>query len=731
MPKRVLTMNDFSGGMNDTTDKRDLAPNEAVTLKNLDPRGKGRLVASTQFASNPTDIGGQGIEDDGAAVPAGYGLFRFSSDYKLSDSSTGFGGEFYARIDGTDVNVYETGTATGWQANIMTSCSNTTPAFYSGDGNLFCGGSHSDSHPPKSAYYINRVDFPGVGGAVNERAITQWHHDVGQARTAPVEGTGAGQMAVYSQYAADSSDTDATIGADGLAWVVVITSVAGRGWAHDWDNDGDDGARTAWIDCAGTWVYNDGSESAMTTLTIPAITSGAHNNKNISTNAAVKIYAMMDSVTDTETDVAQRIRGARLYVRTNTGHSPVIADEEYYMVAEADWEKGIIGESEFDWAPWAAATTYGGITQCNTGTIMDPPAVYSYFANNGYAIADIPTNRLVYWKTGTVINSRAYVGNVKINGRVYPDRILKSPAYQYDIFTENNWIEGLASDGDEIVKLESFADRILVFKKNTVLVMNVSETDEFIESEQKGAGVDVPAAVTSGHFGIAWVNKSGCYMYTGEHIISLLFKKGEKGSAQTISDTSWSGNISSTPAIGYDGKKRQLIVVWNTSAANNAYIFSFDTQSWHYTSDLVGGWSSGISNMISGRDNNLYLAGGFATNDFSGIATRAGNPSATFETGEISFGNYESKKNLSKIVITYQGGSSQNMGVYGSVNGGAYGSSLGTMNGGTGRQTLTIDLTGNADYKGQKTFQFKLDGTANSAFVLEDITFIYRDLGVR
>ena len=366
MPKQAVTMNDFSGGMNDSTDKRDLAPNEAVTLKNLDPRGRGKLVASTQFASNPTDINGQGIEDNRAAVPAGYGLFRFSSDYKISDNSTGYTGEYYARIDGSTVDIYETGTATGWQSGKLTACATTTPAFYSGDGNLFCGGDHSNA--PKSSYYVNRVDFPGVGGVVNERSITAWQHNVTQARTAPVEGTSDDQMAVYSQYAADSSATSASIGADGLAWIVEINVVANGGWAHDWDNNASDGdVRGAWIDCAGTWVYNDGSESAMTTLTIPGISSGGSDNKILSSNCAVKIYAMMDSVTDTETDAAQRIRGARLYVRTNTGHPTVgdglVADEEFYMVAEADWEKGIIGESEFDWNPWAAATTYGGVTQ--------------------------------------------------------------------------------------------------------------------------------------------------------------------------------------------------------------------------------------------------------------------------------------------------------------------------------------------------------------------------------
>ena len=81
--------------------------------------------------------------------------------------------------------------------------------------------------------------------------------------------------------------------------------------------------------------------------------------------------------------------------------------------------------------------------------------------------------------------------------------------------------------------------------------------------------------------------------------------------------------------------------------------------------------------------------------------------------------------------MTYQGGSPLALVVTGATNGGSYGSTLGTLNGGSGRQTLTLDLTGDSNFQGKKTFQFKLTGQTVGSFELEDISFIFRDLGAR
>jgi len=292
------------------------------------------------------------------------------------------------------------------------------------------------------------------------------------------------------------------------------------------------------------------------------------------------------------------------------------------------------------------------------------------------------------------------------------------------------YLENTTNDGDQITAMATHADRILMFKEQSVTVINLSQVDEYVESEQKEAGVTWPAAVAQTQFGIAWANETGCFMYNGESISNLLYTKGDKGQVQKIDDVTWTGSIVK-PVVGFSAKTRQLIVIWNAASATNAFMYSFDTQSWSKISDVLTG---DVSNMVNIRGGDLYIQGGTANGDINKLTTRAdasSNPTVTLQTGELSFGNYESIKNLNKVTFTYQGGASTSIAVTGATEGGAYGSTLGTLSGGAGRQTLTLDLTGNSDYQGKKTFQFKMTGVANSAFELEDISLIFRDLGAR
>ena len=145
------------------------------------------------------------------------------------------------------------------------------------------------------------------------------------------------------------------------------------------------------------------------------------------------------------------------------------------------------------------------------------------------------------WKTSVVANRKAYLGNVKYtdeNGMtVYKnDAILKSLVNSFDVFTKYGIIEASINDGDEIVKLESYADRLLQFKKNKLHIINISQELEFLEDTFMHKGVDHPSAVCKTDFGIAWVNRSGCFLYDGEKVRNLLEKKG----VRLISDSEWS-----------------------------------------------------------------------------------------------------------------------------------------------------------------------------------------------
>jgi hypothetical protein len=88
-------------------------------------------------------------------------------------------------------------------------------------------------------------------------------------------------------------------------------------------------------------------------------------------------------------------------------------------------------------------------------------------------------------------------------------------------------------------------------------LINVSQELEFLEDTFVHKGVYHPAATCKTDFGIAWVNKLGCYLYDGQKVTNLL----EKGGRQIIKESNWASFITDNSIIGYIPNKRQLIVL--------------------------------------------------------------------------------------------------------------------------------------------------------------------------
>ena len=82
MPKQTYVINDFSGGVNNLKDPRDLAPNESQILANFSVGTQGSL----SLRGVETDYNSV-INDRAATVSPGYGLAVFESDFGLNDSS--------------------------------------------------------------------------------------------------------------------------------------------------------------------------------------------------------------------------------------------------------------------------------------------------------------------------------------------------------------------------------------------------------------------------------------------------------------------------------------------------------------------------------------------------------------------------------------------------------------------------------------------------------------------
>ena len=437
MPKAVITINDFVGGLNNEASARDIKENELQVCTNLDPSSPGKLTATRSFADYETN--GQDPDTGSTASGAvGTGLFVFSNDYEISSSHGANTGDFIIKADSAnaELDVIETSDGainadiTGNTISGTDAAAPASPQFYAAEGDLFIGGNHSTA--PYALKWHGQGKFTGLTGA---RTVADWIGSA-QARTAPT---------VSTQACHESSGSDLDSGAiytDKITWIIKY----GADDTGLWENTGDatlnDGT---YNEFGASWLYKNNAESSIT-LVGTNTTNGNMTGSSTHSNADVKVQAW---VLGAPTSAGDHIYGAKLYSRKN-------GESTWYLLAEINYEKGIRGDGEAGWESWiqalaefdhnahnASATTTYGYT-ATTGFINAPPALQTFETFNGFSVADI--NDTVYWKHGIVANGRAYIGNIKIGNRTHGDRILRSPVFQYDVFSEANYIDVAAND---------------------------------------------------------------------------------------------------------------------------------------------------------------------------------------------------------------------------------------------------------------------------------------------
>ena len=238
------------------------------------------------------------------------------------------------------------------------------------------------------------------------------------------------------------------------------------------------------------------------------------------------------------------------------------------------------------------------------------------------------------------------------------DTIIKSPVNKFDTFPLSNKIEAAVRDGDSIVALAEYADRLLEFKKRSLYIINISQDAEYLEDSHLHKGILHPGAVTKTDYGIAWVNDFGCYFYDGQKVSDLI----EKGPRQIISASEWSTFVTETTMIGYVPLNKQLIVLRDCSGSSvgNIYLYDMVTQSWSigdskYTDSKV------TTNFVNDWNGDLVLSHESSANT---ITTQKWSDSATststFEltTKDIDFGQPSLRKKVYKLYVTYTGGTS-------------------------------------------------------------------------
>ena len=321
----------------------------------------------------------------------------------------------------------------------------------------------------------------------------------------------------------------------------------------------------------------------------------------------------------------------------------------------------------------------------------------------------------------------------------------KSIPGKFDVFPNSNKIEVNVRDGEDIVALESFADRILQFKKRTLYVINVGGAFEFLEDKHSHKGVTHPAAVCKTDFGIAWANNLGCYIYDGRSVKNLLEKNGQK----VIDDSTWQSFFTKDGMVGYIPKKRQIVVVKDSTATSDGDCFLYDmvTRSWVQGNSKFNDGAL-KTNFVTDWNNDLVYG---HTNGTITKWDAAADSTATFafSTKDIDFGFPSVRKKIYRARVSYKGdGTGVNLQY--SVNGdndtinpfyrttadgstdNANSDTTPLLNVGTDDWVLAeLKPATSANANNVYSFQLVFTGTPAADFEINDISIIYRAKSIK
>tara|TARA_R100001129_G_scaffold36879_1_gene24922 strand:+ start:1211 stop:3745 length:2535 start_codon:yes stop_codon:yes gene_type:complete len=839
MPKSILDIKAFHGGLNNSADPRDVTDIELAEAVNIDVSSVGKITMlggttdahdANQHHSAPNNTGWVGFD--------GIGLFSWSSDYNfLNNSGTHASGyeakqsrcNLIALYDTQDeeasIHLYQkTYEPASMTSRWATSASKidlggdtAKPSFYVVDGNLRISDySNEDGNISKFFGIVTPKEYGndnselGYHGGCDRTGYSDYHSVVSGnselkgcfpepgpnadgdlvainaitgnvfANTYAHSPTGNLLQPVYA-FANEALDSGLTAEADasatnsGMYWGVGLESGQGANDSGTWMTNTETRYKF-YI----TTVYDDGTQESLPQL-MRMYHSGmyADNTYLIQEGAVSEIYFTNAQTWDeVGQDVAayfmpvvklvgggtsgglqnsynfgapnasdthsgnKRISGCRIYWAENEdGYS------DLWRLFDIDFHKGVKsygmegstgGDGYADWVSFAhAEAEIKNYLKPNwennqvSNKFKHPPRLLSYYAHNTHEHTDAIS--LNSFRSAVYVNGIVYAGNYNqtIDGKAiqFSDRIIRSVPFQPDKFPQGNVIQTAVNDGDEIIALAAYSDRLLQFNKNVLYIHNISQGDPYLEATLKFKGVLHEGSVCTTDTGIAWANNEGAYFYNGNQVIDLIERDGQKVIDPATWKSFWSTQNNATNTTGYFPRGKQIIF----NAYGYVYVYNMTTQSWSRGTQGTIEYANGVSNFINDYNGDLVYYDYEGENLKTWDITPKGSDAMNITTKDMDFGSPHLRKRVYKVYITYKGSTTVEgettdfpTVTYG-VNGNTPDSSTTPVtamsdNAEWSRAEYKMGSDANSCY----SFQLKIAGAADATFEINDISVIYR-----
>jgi len=177
----------------------------------------------------------------------------------------------------------------------------------------------------------------------------------------------------------------------------------------------------------------------------------------------------------------------------------------------------------------------------------------------------------IKWNTATILNNKAYYANIDTtdeNGQTARERnqIYYTDPYKLDEIMPTHYFDVGRNDGDEIIKITAYRNKIFVFKTRNTYVLNAKHQ---IERVFTGVGAIHKNAVCETPMGLVCANKQSIHVVNNTSVRELAFN---------IKDT-YQGLTFDRPALGYDGIDNELIFLPDNDGSA-MYVMNMDNGSW-------------------------------------------------------------------------------------------------------------------------------------------------------
>ena len=500
MPKEVIHIKQFHGGINDASESTDISDNESQIADNCSFSTIGKIKLSGDLKG--ADAISEALATD---TEPGSGLFAFKHD--RNNAGTNVACNYYASHDDNVVSVYDTSEG-DWL-------------------NITAAGSSSDQWNDNSDVDVHFLFHEGVLRTSDAQLVTanqrrMWGYvnrrHFGEALHAR-EDSYSGMLSYNADLSAPSAGT-CHISADQGHTTGVM---------HMEANIGSSGGSipAANYRIAYSFIYDNHQESNLKEFSGSPLAVGADECFGDGSSNVTNF---------TFYDLNSRIVGSRVYVqRADT-------TDDWTLLVDIDLVKGWrLGLNEEYNSTWDG--TANNVDLPLIGTKITRLGPTTYRSINGYA-ADEKID--CSYKTAVTVDGITYAGHILQDGVIYPDRVIKCAIAKDgicpDVFPASNFLDVTPNDGDFIVKLETFQDKVLVFKRESLFVVNYSaDIGDYLDDTFPYMGISHRGHSFPTAHGIVFMNELGVHLYDGKQVRTLTGK---------MQDMSMSGFGSSTAKGG-------------------------------------------------------------------------------------------------------------------------------------------------------------------------------------